>query len=444
MIGKTHALPGDPDIRGQIAETLRRASDPQLIRIMTYIDRLPTRRRVDDLVSHVRDRLAAVRPPRPLTLARVLALPFADLLAETALAAASPRLIPRNVMSGLHGLLPQALDARRRVDLEARISDRTLNDHAIVHEVGAVLWPAMAHALQGVLRAPASRSEGALLTCRPQLPMLVEILNHGTAIAGYLDELPARPIGPWLPVEYQAARNLLATARTVSDSLARSCFMMLMRRSAAPEELFTLVSDPELSLPDALRQRLLEEAGLTCVAEAETMTDHMTGTAERSAAMAARAAQRLATLVTAMERAPPGSAVTGQRLSAIRTRACAAITQAFTHSLETELPHAATLLGGSRPARDEDVLAAEGLARSIRKIELAGARLGLGRRLDASLHDRISDCTRRVSGRLKNTADTPGGPLAVVMDDLRFIEILFGADAAMKLLPTDIRIVNLP
>ena len=56
------------------------ASNEQLLRVVGLIDTLDRRGSMDRLLDPVRDRLALLRPPRPLALGRVLILPFEDLL----------------------------------------------------------------------------------------------------------------------------------------------------------------------------------------------------------------------------------------------------------------------------------------------------------------------------------------------------------------------------
>ena len=52
------------------------ASDEQLLQVVGLIDTLDRRGPVDQLLAPVRGRLALLRPPRPITLGRVLILPF--------------------------------------------------------------------------------------------------------------------------------------------------------------------------------------------------------------------------------------------------------------------------------------------------------------------------------------------------------------------------------
>ena len=51
-----------------------------MLRVVGLIDTLDRRGAVDDLLAPIRDRLALLRPARPLTLGRILILPFEDVL----------------------------------------------------------------------------------------------------------------------------------------------------------------------------------------------------------------------------------------------------------------------------------------------------------------------------------------------------------------------------
>ena len=71
---------------------LTEASNEQLLRVVGLIDTLDRRGPMDRLLDPVRDRLALLRPPRPLALGRVLILPFEDLLVADERGLARPAL----------------------------------------------------------------------------------------------------------------------------------------------------------------------------------------------------------------------------------------------------------------------------------------------------------------------------------------------------------------
>ena len=71
------------------------ASDEQLLKVVGLIDTLDRRGPVDRLLEPVRDRLALLRPARPVTLGRVLILPFEDVLVPAREAWAGRPCFPR-------------------------------------------------------------------------------------------------------------------------------------------------------------------------------------------------------------------------------------------------------------------------------------------------------------------------------------------------------------
>ena len=91
------------------------ASDEQLLQVVGLIDTLDRRGPVDQLLAPVRGRLALLRPPRPITLGRVLILPFEDLLVHEAEAWPGRRCFARGT-AGAAGRAGGASAARR--DLE--------------------------------------------------------------------------------------------------------------------------------------------------------------------------------------------------------------------------------------------------------------------------------------------------------------------------------------
>ena len=89
------------------------ASDEQLLKVVGLIDTLDRRGPVDRLLELVRTRLALLRPARPITLGRVLILPFEDLLVHEAEAWPGRRCFARGHLAGLveqvAGSLPGAV-----------------------------------------------------------------------------------------------------------------------------------------------------------------------------------------------------------------------------------------------------------------------------------------------------------------------------------------------
>ena len=118
---------------------------------------------MDRLLDPVRDRLALLRPPRPLVLGRVLVLPFEDLLVPDGEAWPGRRCLPRGQLGSLIEQVSAGLPPATAAALRDRAAGHTMMSGGIVREIGATLWPLAATILADragrtavIRRAPAS------------------------------------------------------------------------------------------------------------------------------------------------------------------------------------------------------------------------------------------------------------------------------------------------
>lgn len=423
-------------LRTEVEAALWQASDDQIVRVMRFIDRLPVRARVEDLVVAIRPRLSFIRPARPLSVTRVLTLPFEDLLIDSGTRPASEWLVPRDFLPTIHAIalagLPEALAGR----LDRLGDGRLMDDAEAVLDLGAEIWPLAAERLGRVLTGDERPELGPVARLRLAGPTL--ILEHGEELVRFLAVLPPRPMPDLADEERNAALSLLMAARHASFDHFRCAYAILMRRSSDPGSIQELLAENAVDLSAAERALVLREAAVGCVNEIDALQSALAeGGAGRPVADTAEAAARLAALVESIERAPPVAALEGRQIRASRANACAAIARGFTAAVDGEMLRTFARIADARvPASDDEVAMAEAVARSTRRIELAGNRLGLGDQLGAILEREFRayrDLLRRKLVAL-SALDDSSRRAAAIMDEVRLVEIVFGADAAIRLL----------
>ncbi|HEX6014980.1 MAG TPA: hypothetical protein VFY87_24920, partial [Geminicoccaceae bacterium] len=139
------------------------ASDEQLLRVVGLIDTLDRRGPVDRLLDPVRDRLAMLRPPRPISLGRVLVLPFEDLLVAEHEAWPGRRCFSRAHVVDLVEHVTARLPGATLTGLRRRAEGHSMISAEVVREIGAALWPTAAALLaEGTGGGKAPPLEGAL------------------------------------------------------------------------------------------------------------------------------------------------------------------------------------------------------------------------------------------------------------------------------------------
>lgn len=439
---------------GEVEASLLHATDGQLARVMRFIDRLPVRGRLDDVVAPVRGRLAMVRPARSLTLARVLTLPIEDLLVDARYEVVSPWVLPRDILPVFHELCLGGLDQAARRAAEEEIPGATMDDREAVVAAGRRLWPAAAQTLRDFRDNgdPASIS-GYRPEHASHLGGMAEILDHAEDLTAFLEQLPPRPM-PRLTSEGRAvAMASLFRAAKVSPAVLRRVFTMLTRRSGDPAEFHMLLLNRDFGLDASSRDAILRDAMAESMSEMELITGELAHwDVEGQVYPLAETATRLVSLLQSLEGLPAPLRPDQERLSATRRAVaetliarldevwCGPVRDAFAALMAPCAP-ASDPDARSMPAvADDRIGLMEGLARAARKILIACARLAPGGALDAYRSREIEYYRLTIGYRAAAAGNAPfgsaersSGGADAIMDGLRFVEILFGTGEAARL-----------
>ncbi len=146
--------PADGANMDGLAANLSNASDENLLRIMAMIDRLPDRSRLDALLTDVRPRLAQLRPPRPLTMMRLLFLPLSGALVDRAAWRHDPAAIPRAALRPIFTLL-RDLPHGPLTEAETAPVQALFTDLELVESLGRPVWASAARLCEKI--TPGSR-----------------------------------------------------------------------------------------------------------------------------------------------------------------------------------------------------------------------------------------------------------------------------------------------
>lgn len=426
----------DAHIRREVEASLKQASDHQLARIMQFIDRLPSRAKLDPVVEQVRGRLALVRPARSMTLLRVLTQPFEDLLVGPELAGASPWYAPRDLVAVVGDLTLAALDPIERRRLMAMCDGKTMDDQKTVLALGAALWPAAGSAINRALAGGAVPDMDA--AHNHALAGVAQVLAYGEEIVTFMEQLPPRPMPRLRDDERGAAMSLLFSLGQASPELFRYAFTMLVRRSSEPMEFFDLVLAADFGLPPEMRDELLTESAHECLHEVEVMGRDMgAAPADRPAAQHADAALRMASLIESLENAPPQVKLNPKQLADTKSRAAGSVARSYEGALTGEMRQSFRAVSNpaeGEPADDAEVARAENVARSTRKLELAGGRLGATAQIERTLNTQLSGYRNDIIKKASQARGPRMTRLSKIMDEVRLVEIVFGADVAAELL----------
>jgi hypothetical protein len=122
-----------------LAESLTAASDENILRIVAMIDRLPDRTKLDGLLVEIRPRLSILRPPRPITLTRLLFLPLSGALVDPNAWRRDPGRIPRTALHLISSLVGDQLGETVE-NMTKALRHAVFSDTAMVEKFGQPLW----------------------------------------------------------------------------------------------------------------------------------------------------------------------------------------------------------------------------------------------------------------------------------------------------------------
>ena len=397
----------DHPAAGDIAplrDHLLSAGDARLRRIVAVVDALPARGDADALIAPLRPRLARLRPPRPITLTRLLFDPVEPLITPTAAWHSGSPAIPRAALAVLGDDLTAALGAEA-APLQARVAGHTMADADVVAECGAALWARAAMLLPN--RPPPLDWTRVTTLSRAAHAMIAGPLAALLAEGAALHRLPELS-GQAAAAE---AERLLRHAATRGKAPLAMMLALLVRRLPRLHRLLQLAD----SLAPGDHEGAATQASDRVVA---FLLSDVRGAVAPGAALpeAADQVRRSACLLEDLE----VSAATAER--PLRMQMVRAARQQLSAQCRHRLLAAVEQLAAptEAPVESADLVVIEESARALRRLDAVGRRLG-----DADAYDRA---LLDAAGRLAVDRLLPQHAR------LRLAEILLGPDAALAML----------
>jgi hypothetical protein len=386
-----------PELR-RLRRDLSSAPDEQITRVVAMLDRLPERGEADAVLDPLRPRLRTLKPPRPLTLARLLFMPLEGaLVAPVAWRRGTPE-VPRNAIRPIAERVgtDRSLGAIATACLAA-----DARDHARVMELGRPVWAAAVGGLDA--NPPAGWASTGLRDedFRAIATLCQPVWRNAEAIQA---AVAAAESGPPDDLVRAALTPLAADAPAFQATVAT-----LLRKASRPGTVVACASGVGPSAGPAAERAL--DSFLDCCMPVFA-TEDLAGTAA--------AARALARALEDVEHSAAGRHVDRKRrLHALRATAATACRQRHAEALGEQV------LGAHARGAAPDPVALEETARDLRRIEAAGRRLGDAGGYDRAARDTIEGLSRIARGK---------PDLADRIEIARLAEILVGADAAEALL----------
>ncbi len=416
-----------PDsLLAQLTRALAAADDAKLCSVVAVIDRQPRHRVLDLLIAPHRNRLARLRPPRPLTFERVLTLPLEPaLIAEEQWKAGSYR-IPRSHLKVLHDAVRERLDPELESWLKETLADRTTADAGIERHAGRRLWPAAAAALDAALACERSSLGEFAISLR----LASHLLAVGETLVDTFAQLPPQPILSFSGADRRAVVELLKTAAERGTEALALVADLLGTRCQSP----LAILEPLLAGEFQLRPRDKRECADRIV---EACLEKMCGDITKTLADEDVSAEEVATLVLRVMSGLESLSDVATKLDTDKH----AIRRLTRRTAELAEQTARRVLKQIKQSFDDDsetvpLHSYERAARAITRIRLVAPKLMLASKIDDLLRCAIERYTSAFDAFVARRRQR-GAPTALeepaIMERLRIIELLFGSPVAIAL-----------
>lgn len=413
----------------KLVRALEAAGEDKLLSVVAMVDRLANRGALDAVLDHFRPRLAVVRPPRPLTLRRVLTYPLEPALVRTREWVAGSYRIPRHHLPEIHKVVLDGLGEETARSLEVRIAGATSRDADLVMETGRELWPA-ASALLG---AAAAERRGADPHLRISFRLAAHLLAMGDCLVPAIWRLPPRPIVELEPWAKRTVTELLGRAA----ERGREAFMLvtelLVGLCESPMSILRPALDGDCALPFRERAQCVVAIVDNTLGDLGRAVEEARAARDLAPGAVATLVLKVVSITESLQGAPAN--VRFDRYSIRRLLAATA---------ELAERTVAALLEGRLLAdfADEGEVAegaaarAEEAARAIFRIRLVARQLGLVSKLDYLFRRAEREFAEAFDRFVERRRARQGGLSPVdldVMDRIRILEILFGSGKAVEI-----------
>lgn len=417
-----------------LGQDLPSASDDQLLRIVGLIDTLERRGAVDRLLDPVRHRLQLLRPPRPLTLRRVLALPFEDLLVPAQDMWPGRRRFSRAHIAGFLNHMQAALPKDVVAQLSACARGHTMAAAEVVLKIGAVLWPAAAAVLATEKGGPASGRPPVEPETVRHFAAAAPLLALGPKLVPMLWQLPAPPI-PMLP--RGAVEPVLEVLRAAAARGAEPLMWtieLLLARSLSPQVILDPLWTADLGLPAHERQAVLHQLIRSHIADLREAAVRLAASLNHTGRASATALLRLVLELDGLDDQRTTGSIDKRLLQDIRKTTSETIEGSIEAALGQDMLQPFQALGLPAGLDDDAMEGLEEAARNMRRLSIAGVQLGIAETAETLLSPfwyLYRDTVLHREGGSGNGQQA--WPTSSLFDQLRVVEILFGSDAAMRL-----------
>jgi len=404
-----------------MGELLATIDGDRLSQIVTMIETTRQRAALEPAIARIRPRLALLRPPRPMTLERLMITPVEDLLVPAQAWRPERGEISRDFLPEMFATLKRTLDDATRARLQTAMRGHMMAEHALVGELGSVLWPAAATALSEL----AAKAGGSTPTAR-QGALAASLLDAASCLYSLLDKLPARPMGELTPFQTEQVVECLVKCEDHSSARLEAALLWLVARSFKPMTILGLLLGKRIGARVGDRVALARRVALAALARQETRVE-LLDAGDRPMVETIAEFEEIGGTYLSIRDSARNLAIATPPLDslakALRKTLLAGIDAALVNEYEPSIDRL-----HDPDLSDDEVQAIESMAAAIGRAAALGRNCGAAHEIDRRLGASESDVAERLHELYGHDAHA-----VVLVDQLRAFERVFGGQAARRL-----------
>jgi hypothetical protein len=387
----------------KVRRELAGASDQRVLDVLRFVDSLNDRSQADSLLAPLRDRLRALRPPRPLRLGRLLCDPVSPAIVDAGDWRPGEPALPRSALPALVGVVRRALP-EIVAQVERIIADAEAPETERMEAAGHLLWSAASEALaEASLPAEWHATSLPPATFSGLAAASALVLKYAWALVELSD--PSVP-----ETEVDQSLNAMLTAAESAGALGWGILLTVLLQR------FPTAEAPRRAAATMRVDRAMREAAAVATEAAWNWIE--TGTADLGLGEPGEAAtvvRRQVALLEELSRDPANR----RRATELQSSLRAACATRFAIGVQQRLLAPLQSLSPAEAADSGVLVMLETDARGLRRLDIDSRRLGCGAAHDA----RLAEAAAAIAAR----TDIPS------IDRARLVEILRGPQAAAAL-----------
>jgi hypothetical protein len=426
----------------QLSMAIAQAPDDKLIQIVRIVDTLPERTQLDDAISKVRHRLFWLKPPRPLSLARILFAPVEDMLDGPLVYRRGSKRFNRAIIRPVTDIFEAAMGEAKSAAIRSELAGKTTKQRDFALAFGERLWPAASDILADFVKRAATdqrlrterigRDDDVLL----QIADMAGFLRHAARIERMKADLPPKPFDDLQPHHIQMIEEVFIALPAPEDV---SLFTrILLALSGEPAKILELLERVKLQANQRQRDTLVGDLTQSVIDKLGDDAERLVNIPRTDLQVAAKVAGRLVGSLDALGRKRQWGSTNVDSRALDRTRRAIGdfVVENLDRTVEDSAASMAAVTANPGLATDAQAAEAEERAGAIRQFRDLARTL----KIDHHTKARFEAITRSMDQEAieqVRSAVRQGLPRAeidqIIVDRLRLCDIVEGYERASEL-----------